>query len=332
MMPPVNKAKDAELVEAGPGYVVPLPWHGNVWRKLVKQSSENRLPHALLFSGEPGIGKAHLALAFAQYLLCSEPVSSIACGACKSCTLCAAGTHPDLQDIKPPPKKAIIGVDQIRSLLDFTVRTAQQGGARVVVIRPANALNLNSANSLLKCLEEPGEDTYLILVSDRDQAMPATIRSRCQRIPIANADRAQALAWLTPQLGAESVDRLLDLSCNRPLSALAMVESGQLALEEALQLSMRSLANTGGASALDMVSAFKAMPLAVVLERMASFVHETVRNQSSQIDSEAECMAGLIEFYDELLNLHKAVSRAGNPNVALTMDYLFTRLKEVLGQ
>ena len=88
----------------------------------------------------------------------------------------------------------------------------------------------------------------------------------------------------------------------------------------------------GNTQALEMATTYKTMPLAVVLERMSSFMHQTVRDQAHQLDAPVGNLSRMIEFYDELLHLHKAVSGSGNPNVPLTMDYLFTRLKEVLGQ
>ena len=143
--------------------VGPLPWQLEAWARLGQQVDEDRLPHALLVTGPAGIGKEHFARSVSARLLCGSPVSGTACGNCKSCTLLSAGSHPDLLDVQCEEGSRVIKIDQVRELIDFAGKTPAIGGRKVVLLGPAEAMNINAANALLKCLEEPSASTTLLL-------------------------------------------------------------------------------------------------------------------------------------------------------------------------
>lgn len=233
-----------------------LPWHGAAWSAL--RSLDARDVHAILLYGAAGIGKKSLALDFAQSLLCeSLTAAGEACGTCRGCTLALSGNHPDLRVVVPdtmaelrgpagvaddvteasseaddavagPPsegresgKKASreISINQIRDLADFFGVSTHRGGARVVVLAPAESLNQASANALLKMLEEPPPATRLVLVSDSlDEVLP-TIRSRCVLQRVAAPDHAVALQWLREQ-GVDDPEERLAAAGGAPLAAL----------------------------------------------------------------------------------------------------------------
>lgn len=205
------------------------------------QWSQQRLPHALLICGPEGIGKRRLAAALAKKLLCqSMQDSGPACGACESCNWFEADSHPDWRYICREEKKRFIVIDQVQKLLHFCGQTAFAGGAKVAVIDPADELNLNSANALLKTLEEPQPGTFLILISDRPARLLATIRSRCQTIRLELPDQQQGLQWLQNLVGGDAVAReCLREAGNRPLKALYLHEQDMLSqwrdCDEALQ-------------------------------------------------------------------------------------------------
>src|SRR5689334_184900 len=140
----------AEAVEAqvagappDPGYRERYPWHEQTWAQLAR--APDQLPHALLLHGAEGLGKRAFAWRLAQYLLCIRPNGAEACGACASCTRFAAGTHPDLLVIKPLGDAAIISVDQVRELRDFVVLKPHTSRRKLVLIEPAEVMNLNAA-------------------------------------------------------------------------------------------------------------------------------------------------------------------------------------------
>ena len=201
------------------------PWQQDQWQQVSHMMQQQRLPHALIIGGVPGLGKLTFATQVAATLLCQQQVDSHACGQCKSCQLLAANSHPDYKLLQPEaPSKSIL-VDQVRNIQHAMATTAQQGGARVVVINGAADLNLNAANALLKQLEEPGNDSYFLLLHQWPNTILPTVRSRCQLLDLALPTAALALPWLQQQLPAddsssEMATKLLQLAHGAPLKAL----------------------------------------------------------------------------------------------------------------
>ena len=230
------------------------PWQKNDWTRL--QELRTRPAHGLLFKGSKGIGKLDLAINFAQSLLCQQPSEmGSACGKCPSCHWFEQGSHPDFRLLQPEilslegeesegfkpvsgpasgkkPSKQI-SVDQIRALADFIGLSAHQGGRRVVVIHPAEAMNTNAANALLKGLEEPPPGLLFILVSHKPQRLLPTIRSRCLSFALTAPDVPDAIGWLTEQ-GVKNPAKALAASGFSPLQAVQLEE--QVGSEERDQL------------------------------------------------------------------------------------------------
>ncbi len=142
----------------------------------------------------------------------------------------AAGTHPDLHRLSPEDKSRAIKIDQVRKLVGFATRTAQYSGYRVAIVAPAEALNRNAQNALLKTLEEPGGQTLLLLVCDQPTLLLPTIRSRCQQRILPLPPQEQALEWLQGQVG-ESARSLLDAAQGAPLRALDLEQASGLPIE-----------------------------------------------------------------------------------------------------
>ena len=197
------------------------PWHDQIWHSLLTCFNENRMPHALLFSGAAGLGKYDFALRLARFLLCNNPTAD-ACNTCVSCKLLEHNSHPDLWLLGS--EEGMIKVDQIREFTQDVTHTPHQGKMMIGIINHAHLLNLAAANALLKTLEEPAAHVAIILLSDRSSFLPATIRSRCQNISFSPPVRAIAKPWLMENLTAPAdADLLLNLAENAPLKALGMV-------------------------------------------------------------------------------------------------------------
>lgn len=226
-----------------------FPWQTTNWQNLTQSQQQKRLAHGLLFHGASGIGKMDFAVKFAHWLLCEQPQDNKACGKCKSCMLIAAETNPDLLYLSPEEEGKAIKVDQVRELIDKISLTGHGQGYRVVIISPADALNINASNSLLKTLEEPPENTVLILISDKPSKLMATIRSRTQMIRFDLPPENQSLEWLKHH-NIDKPELALKLCAGAPLTALSMSENGGLALRDKLFKNWQELAQ-GQADALE---------------------------------------------------------------------------------
>lgn len=213
------------------------PWLEPALLHLVDLHASGRLPHGLLLSGPAGIGKLGLAHGLAGALLCPDRQGATPCGKCPACAQLASGGHPDYRlltyatDEKTGKRKTAIVVDQVRALIESLALGSHAGGMKVVVIAPADAMNISAANSLLKTLEEPTDNTVLVLVSDRPATLPATIRSRCQQVRMELPARDQALAWLSAQIDDPAqAERALDAAGGAPLRALELAGSDTIDL------------------------------------------------------------------------------------------------------
>jgi DNA polymerase-3 subunit delta' len=209
----------------------PLPWHETAYGRLLRQRA--RLPHALLLHGRRGIGKLRFALAVAEALLCERPLEGGSCGGCAACAWTTSGTHPDLRRVEPAAEAELeaeqetrrgkastqIVIEQIRGLADFLFIGAHRGGWRIVLVNPAEGLNMSAANALLKNLEEPPPQTLFLLVSHRLHALLPTIKSRCQLLPLPSPTVDEATQWLEAQ-GIEDAALAAAYTGQAPLLAI----------------------------------------------------------------------------------------------------------------
>ncbi len=215
-----------------------------IWQSLT--GADVRLPHALLFAGQPGVGKRELADALAARLLCETPrrAHEIACGSCPSCLMMANGQHPDYRLLQPDAaaeaedegasadegkKKASkqIRIQQVREVEEFFYVGGHRGGARVCVIDPAEAMNAITANALLKILEEPSVSFYFIMISHRWRRLLPTLLSRSRRIMFGRPSVEQAKRWLSDQKLSEQA-KWLPFFGHAPLEVAAAAQSGRL--------------------------------------------------------------------------------------------------------
>ncbi|MFZ4538072.1 DNA polymerase III subunit delta' [Propionivibrio sp.] len=219
--------------------------HSEVWAQLGARRAQ--LPHALLISGQRGIGKFDLARRFAESLLCENTTAaSQACGICPACGWLAQGNHPDFRLLQPTalaeedgdveesgskkkPSQQIT-IDQVRALDDFLHVGTHRQGARVILIYPAEAMNRSTANSLLKSLEEPIASTLFILVSSEAERLLPTIRSRCQSLTVAQPVRSRAEEWLR-QAGVSDAAHWLALAGGSPLLAVELGSEERVLLD-----------------------------------------------------------------------------------------------------
>jgi DNA polymerase-3 subunit delta' len=223
-------------------YINLLPWQTTLWTSLQQRIQQNRLPHALLFSGPAGVGKKQFAHAVARQVLCE---TLQACGTCRSCHFMQANTHPDFMVITPEEDSDTIKIDAIRQVVNTASETALLGGYRIFLLYPATAMNHAAANALLKTLEEPASKIVFILIADQSLQLPATIISRCQRIDFPKPSRDIALTWLASETTQTAdFNLLLNLADGAPLKAKEFLTNAALPVRQMLYTGLGQLSRS----------------------------------------------------------------------------------------
>jgi DNA polymerase-3 subunit delta' len=207
------------------------PWLEAIWDGI----SLSAFPNAVLLHGQSGIGKFEFSIALAKALLCESETAAKPCNQCEACHWFDSGNHPDFialvpethrkllpqgdfeSDMDSPKKqkasqadddgdapekkeKKSISIEDARGAIEGLSIGSHRGGNRVILVYPLEMLRADSANTLLKSLEEPPSNTIFILLADRlDRVLP-TIRSRCRLLSAPRPDRATGLQWLRNQL------------------------------------------------------------------------------------------------------------------------------------
>jgi DNA polymerase-3 subunit delta' len=195
-----------------------LPWLRPQQALLAAALAQERLAHALLIHEAPGAGGSVLANWTAQLVLCTA-AHGPPCGTCAACRRAASLQHPDLMTLQLLEESRQIRIEQVRELTAELTLTSHQGGYKVAIISPADALNRAAANALLKTLEEPTPRTLLILVATQPSRLPATVLSRCQRIHVRTPARDEAVAWLESVRGPAEWGAALEVLGDAPLFA-----------------------------------------------------------------------------------------------------------------
>ena len=175
--------------------------------------ARDKIPHAYLFTGIPGIGKTSMAMALTMALNCDSPVDGDGCGRCPSCRTIMRGNFPDFLSIKILPDKKNILIDQIREL-NRELGFAPFAKYRVCVIHQAETMTDEAANSFLKTLEEPPPGNILILNAKEPRDLLPTIVSRCQRVAFQPLPIKDMVNWLVKEkdLDEEKAEMLARIS------------------------------------------------------------------------------------------------------------------------
>jgi DNA polymerase-3 subunit delta' len=269
----------------GPDGVLPLPWLAATLRDTLR----TRHAHALLLQGPRGVGQFELAVTLAQAWLCEAALENDRpCGHCASCRMVQARTHPDLLVLLPEALRESLGwdlaggddaatdksvrakpskeikVEAVRSAIAFAQITSARGRSKVVVVHPAERMNGIAANTLLKTLEEPPGAARFILACAEPEALLATIRSRCQVVPMALPPTDAGVEWLAHR-GVIEPAVLLAAAGGQPQEALEWASQG---LDSALWIRLPALVRVGEPAPI------AAWPLPRVIDALQKLCHD----------------------------------------------------------
>lgn len=276
--------------------------HERIVEVLRRSLRNNKTAHSYLFEGVPGCGRRKTALALIQALFC-QILPDDACGTCPSCRKIAGGNHPDIHLLAPLPDKRDISVDQLRELQrDLSLRP-YEAPRKACILEPAERMNISSANSLLKTLEEPPGDALLILITENAGMLLPTIRSRCQLIRFA-------------PLPPEHLLTLLEQRGMPPETATLLAPMAGGSLQRALELDNETLVTRREA----------------VLKRLAQLdinhigsVFDAAEELSGNRDATLELLDMLLSFFRDAVHLGAGSSQIVNRTVRPAIESIAAR-------
>jgi len=345
------------------------PWQKTSWSKL--EQSSHRLPHALLLCGREGIGKKRFATRLAMSVLCESEGIQV-CGKCMNCSLFVSSTHPDLhiitseaalnateQSLVPyaerflddakdrsrrKTQRSVIIIDQIRALIDQASASSHISKNKVFIIFPADAMNMNSANSLLKVLEEPADNNFLILITDDVQSLLPTIASRCQKIGLANPTDQESQQWLQ-ESGVSQSDIDMILSSNTaPLVGFNSVKDKTLTASNLFMRAVIGCINgNSNTDALEIAQLGIQLGENECLITLQKFLHKVAASQAmcasgaSNEESELKSLSDsldkrkLFAVYDQIRQMRRQM-KDGSLNKQLMIEEIVLNIADLRAQ
>ncbi len=324
-----------------------LPWQLQHWQQCQRRLAANTFPHALLLSGEQGLGKRHFAECLTKSLLCSNPQENgIACGDCQTCHLYSAGTHPDYRLIAQEEDSNQIKVDQVRTLTEFMTLSRQYAHHKIALICDADTMNRNAANSLLKTLEEPPAWALIILITSQPARLPATVRSRCQKLHFSIPGSSQSLQWLQQQAtdGQHDIEQLLRLAGGVPLKALDFLQGDKLEIRQDIFKSFTTMLR-GETSPVSVAKQWTTHDPGMIINWLVSWVADALRLNFDAQDARLENpdvseglnslakrvdLTKLFELHADLLQYRRSLG--GSLNQTLLMEEILINCKSAMVQ
>jgi DNA polymerase-3 subunit delta' len=292
------------------------PWLAPIYADLTASIDAGRLPHALLIHGPGGWGETSLAAAVAMRLI----------GRAGDAADAATIAHPDLRWIVPEGAGEQIKIEAVRDVAEFIARTAQIASCKVAVITSADAMNAYATNALLKTLEEPPPESYLILVSDGLRDLLPTLRSRCRIVAVRPLGIADSTQWLQQAAVRATPERLAALAFEyggAPERVLAAIERDESPIEDAL-----TAVAGHRTDALALAEAWSRDASVELIERwMRCLVRVLDRRRTGRAEGDplARALAGaserqLFDQWDALAHDRQLLRSTTNPNLRLLLE------------
>lgn len=296
----------------------PLVGNSNVALALTTAINENRLPHAIIIEGDIGTGRHTLADFIARSAVCSG--ANRPCFSCENCRLNSSCSHPDITVTSPEENKKNISVAQIRAMRDEAYIKPHMAACRVFIIDPADTLNEQSQNAILKVLEEPPGAAVFILITESKASLLSTIISRCVVLSLSAPEISSGVEYLksVTDFKEDEIETVLKACQNNIGKALSVLKGNSdtkatNSAKEFLRLAIAGqkwdMLKTTTAiekSRIESAEFFKALKYVTA---------EYIRNNPRDYKASA-----LIKFYDELCELEKSL--VSNINLSLLFSSL----------
>lgn len=312
-------------------------WLVSDYAKTESQFQRGVLPHGLMIVGHPGHGSNEFASQLGAKILCSDVNASGPCGQCKSCMLLASGHHPDYLRVEPEGKSLTIKVDAVRSIVQKVTATAQQGGNKVVHIESSEKMNVNAANALLKVLEEPTNNTFILLETAELSRLLPTLRSRCRIQYLTKPTLQDSVEFLNSKGFTGNAIEALSITNNSPLLASKLTS-------EDIQVWQKRVEEFSSPKGFVGLSSFiNKQDMSSTLQQVLSWVDATIRlKQGIKSDQEVQPVSvssalqsvdlvSLFSFRDYILDKVSAINRQANLNPQLMAEELASKWLSLRG-
>lgn len=329
----VKESKSIQLVQAGL-----RPWQEPLVKQLIDLKQRQQLPHALLLKLATRADSRDFGWYLISTLLCHDPDDAHPCGNCESCKLMKANTHPDftfltlLFDEKKNRLKRDILVEQIRQLIHRAFLTESEGNGKFALIYPAEKMNLSSANSLLKTLEEPADDTTVVLLTHDPGRIPVTMRSRCQQWNVHLPTIEDGTQWLLRRGMPESqVNPYLEITRGDPEQAWVLFQNEYLQLKQRFDRGFDELLSsaTDAASLVKQLALNDAAQIRQLLRVKLQQLAADLARASSLQEQDKQRLIGLTAIHRELPRLN---TEDNNLNLQLQFEDMLLSLKNIMQQ
>lgn len=317
--------------------------HERVVDLLRRSLRSGKTAHAYIFEGPSGCGRRKTALALIQALFC-ESGGDDACGVCPSCRKVAARSHADIHVVEPLPDKRDISISQLRDVQRDLAMRPYEAPRSACIIEPADRMNISSANSFLKTLEEPPGNAIIILITENADMLLPTIRSRCQLVRFAPLSPEQirllleqggmdsATAALLAPLADGSMGRALELD-NDSLALrrdLVIRHLAEISLERVATIFEASEALSGSRDetleSMDMLLSL-GRDMVHLAAGSNDITNSTIRPILERLSSRLN-LPGALLLVDDILETRRSVQR--NANAKLALDNLFMKIAGAL--
>lgn len=297
-------------------------WQVKNWEYLIQLTIQNKLPHSLLLQGAKGLGLNSFAETLAAWLLCNAEKKDnlYPCGQCTSCQWIAAGTHPDQLIIMPESNN--IKVDAIREIRAFSGNKSLGGQCRVIIISPAEAMNLSASNALLKILEEPLENTIFLLVAHHISQVLPTILSRCQKVHFPSLNKTDFIEAMTQKniVSSSMIDSLYELSHGEPLAFPTIQEQETVLKTQQKLISLiekcfeQSISPIEAAEQVKLIEKESQMTFENLVDILLGWLYKQVKEKNNP---------AFYAIYDKLMLIKKHTITGAPINQVLWLEDLF---------
>jgi DNA polymerase-3 subunit delta' len=311
-------------------------WKQPAWQRFLTTKRQQKIAHAVTLCGVSGLGKHELSLHMAKAVLCLTPNDDGSqCNHCHSCQLFEAGNHPDHLVIEPEEVGKQIKIEQIRQLKEKQQLTPTISRWKTVIINPADMMNVNANNSLLKLLEEPEENTFMMLVTAKFERLPITVRSRCQQIHLKTPNMDETIKWLTEHGKQIDTDPFFEqyysLANGAPLAIAELVESDAVTQFQQINNDLETLFKQR-VNPIEIAVNWLNFDLPLLMQQCYQVVHSklTERFKSQQNNADGLSLPQDWKIVDCIVETTKLISSQNNLNKQLLLERFLVELNTIL--